>query len=312
MAKMRINCHSQDTRDAFTLLELLVVISIIAMLVGLLLPAVQMAREAARRAQCTNNLKQLGLAMHAYLTTYGVLPTSQGGIGQSPLITVLPCLEQRVLYSSLNFNAPISDDSNSTAIALRPAIFICPSDSYQPYGPATNYAGSIGDGYYQARYNGLFASTDVPSDHYVNPANIPDGMSNTVAFAEVLINRPALAFDERRNFYQFPGSPGVINPEQFASRCLALDGMIPNALQPKGHGWEDGVWPRTLYDHFMPINSHNCINNSAGATVLAASPAGSLHPGVQVRSLLTVTFALCSRLSILQCGVPWGRAMGQR
>ena len=101
-------------RRGFTLIELLVVIAIIAVLIGLLLPAVQSAREAARRAQCVNNLKQIGLAMHNYLSTndsvpplmiiYSPVGTDNTAQAFSPLARMLPYLEQTQIYNAINFN----------------------------------------------------------------------------------------------------------------------------------------------------------------------------------------------------------------
>src|SRR5262245_23444400 len=105
-------------RSGFTLIELLVVIAIIAVLIGLLLPAVQSAREAARRAQCTNNLKQLGIALHNYENAYSALPFGKGAdyssvLPNAPVYArwsthsqLLGFLEQKPLYDAINFNLP--------------------------------------------------------------------------------------------------------------------------------------------------------------------------------------------------------------
>jgi prepilin-type N-terminal cleavage/methylation domain-containing protein/prepilin-type processing-associated H-X9-DG protein len=130
-------------RAGFTLIELLVVIAIIAVLIALLLPAVQSAREAARRAQCTNNLKQIGLAMHNYVSVHDSFPPGwKGCCWGTWLIYVMPHLEQQAIYNSWNFagnnlwqpgeyfESPFryGSPSNLTVTTTRISTFYCPSD----------------------------------------------------------------------------------------------------------------------------------------------------------------------------------------
>lgn len=160
-----------SARSGFTLVELLVVIAIIGILIALLLPAVQAAREAARRSQCTNNMKQIGVAMHNYADVYGRFPMP--GWQQDPQgwtqrfsnrVRLLPYMEQQQLYNNLNFNIG-AGNANAEQLAYMPpgpppangvkienmtlTAWICPSDNSPMQTPnggrgTVNYTGSIG------------------------------------------------------------------------------------------------------------------------------------------------------------------------
>jgi prepilin-type N-terminal cleavage/methylation domain-containing protein/prepilin-type processing-associated H-X9-DG protein len=157
------------SRRGFTLIELLVVIAIIAILIALLLPAVQQAREAARRTQCRNNLKQLGLALHNYHDAYNTFPYVSGftaNLGYSWLPGALPYLDQAPLYNQFNFSTAVSCATMQVAISTPLPFLGCPSEPAQlvrtdrafpvtcatgttnsTNAMATSYAGSYGDGF---------------------------------------------------------------------------------------------------------------------------------------------------------------------
>lgn len=133
-------------RRGFTLIELLVVIAIIAILVALLLPAVQQAREAARRSSCKNNIKQLGLALHNYHDTHRMFPINWGvdftvnnGTPQATWIMyILPFIEESALYDTLNFNVDMSDPANNAASLTKIETIMCPSDALNGKGLLPN------------------------------------------------------------------------------------------------------------------------------------------------------------------------------
>jgi len=192
---------------AFTLIELLVVIAIIAVLIALLLPAVQSAREAARRSQCTNNLKQIGLALHNYESAQGSFPWNQNtynniypnpstpgaggnddGNSWSALALMLPYMEQTQVSNAINFSfgfnefagqSGLADPVQGTAVQVTIASFICPSDA----GKGRNsYRASNGTNWdWWSRESGAGPMTR-GADSKIS--NVTDGTSNTIAFGE--------------------------------------------------------------------------------------------------------------------------------
>jgi prepilin-type N-terminal cleavage/methylation domain-containing protein/prepilin-type processing-associated H-X9-DG protein len=252
----------RDLRRGFTLIELLVVIAIIAVLISLLLPAVQSAREAARRMQCTNNMKQLGLALHNYLSANNAFP--MGGAkqmdptysppaayeweGYSSFAMMLPYLEQTALFNACNLSicpdtgGGVAQAPNYTAYNTKLNAFLCPSDPYSGIQNLCNYAGSMG------------TTTYMPQDQVNGPANgahadttgiftiwktysiqsITDGSSNTLAFAEQLVGNGASGFQRYAPYGSSPLYRGnlVFSPASFVVQSGRVYDIsaIPNAI----------------------------------------------------------------------------------
>ena len=194
-------CRStqHEAGKGFTLIELLVVIAIIAVLIALLLPAVQQAREAARRTQCRNNMHQIGLALHNYHDAYGCLPSGAVGLRGRPqdgwpmhtwMTMILPFVDESALYNAYNFSLRFDNGGNTTVTRAFIAQYVCPSSSTDgvvgEFG-MSHYAGSAGAKLYSSsggvgceQQSGvLFAVSSV------RVRDIRDGTSNTIAAGEI-------------------------------------------------------------------------------------------------------------------------------
>jgi prepilin-type N-terminal cleavage/methylation domain-containing protein/prepilin-type processing-associated H-X9-DG protein len=319
-------------RPGFTLIEVLVVIAIIGLLVALLLPAVQSAREAARRMQCTNNLKQIGLALHQYHDSVGSLPWGEGPNdwnNWSAHAMLLPYLEQGAVFNAINFANYVlppdnfalpgdpANDRNVTALLTRLNILLCPSDLDRltaPHGHV-NYCTNAGTGHDFAPKgppSGLFAQVPY-SPGAVSFQSIIDGLSQTAALSERVkgVGNQSDAYDPLTPSSSLVEGYGLQAATADYYRACSKTAPVPGIalhLNPGVGGlgayWFYGGPMSSRYNHIMPPNTWSCGSEQSDG----AYTASSRHPGV-----VNVLFADGSTRAIkATIAVPVWWALGTR
>lgn len=289
------------SKRGFTLVELLVVIAIIGVMVGLLLPAVQAAREAARRMSCSNNMKQLGLALHNYHDTHKSLPFRMGGPSYnqwvSGLVMLLPFMEQGPLWEQIsspgtfggnNYPAfgpyPWEYGTYTPWLTTVPG-FGCPSDGEASRTVAgqpgrSSYCFNVGDSTptnFTDHSRGPFAWRTTYSF-----AGITDGLTNTLGMSERVVGMDGTRIKGGTviNHGSVTTDPANNNP----SMCMATRGVSGNYIAGvsttgwAGRNWSHGGSGRTQFNTILPPNAPSC-SGTANDAEPAIVPPTSLHPG---------------------------------
>jgi prepilin-type N-terminal cleavage/methylation domain-containing protein len=295
----------RSARRAFTLIELLVVIAIIGILVALLLPAVQAAREAGRRAQCRSNLHQIGLALHNYEGTYRALPLSIQVIGTGNtlesngcwgiLARLLPYFEQSNLFQQCNFQLNKEEPANAAAIQQQLPMYLCPSEihtdvSTHPYGLSaiSSYGFCTGDWFVWGGAKGPWNRTSFGPDRSLRLASITDGLTQTIFASEVKTYQPVYICDNVG--LSLIQNPNNVPPPTADPLTIAPEYNGGCRLYLLGHTeWSDGNSHATGFTTAWPPNKFtpgptgvdmdlNGINEEDGGPTFAAITSRSWHP----------------------------------
>lgn len=301
-----MNCR----RAAFTLIELMVVMGLIGVLIALLLPATQAARESARRASCQNNLRQIGIAMAGYHESNNCFPsvsTSIGPFGKyfglfSAHVRLLPYLDHRSLYNGVNFflgtipvdtlaaspttlagmNPGAINAPNTTVIGTSLAVFLCPSDGIATKGPGSNYRGNAGVGptlstdvEFPDSGNGLIAESQL-----VDAARVPDGLSHTAAFSERVrgsgqVGRPNPSRDAYSQYSL------VLTADDLIKSCRIAAREDTPATVAEGRWWFWMGRDQTVYNHAQTPNGTvpDCLLPLVFGSSIGMATARGVHPG---------------------------------
>jgi prepilin-type N-terminal cleavage/methylation domain-containing protein/prepilin-type processing-associated H-X9-DG protein len=296
-------------RQGFTLIELLVVIAIIAVLVGMLLPAVQKVREAANKSKCQNHLKQLGIALHNYEGAIGRWPPLYPGTAPnstafnykytwSVLALLNPYLEQTSIYNNMDLTQPMYDPANQItaanrfAVVQKVSIFLCPSDRGLPVSSAygvtdmgpTNYVACHGSGVSGGGYGSPIGGDGVfPAVNGVRITDIADGTSNTAALSESILGDGAEVSatqpGDEKVAYKYLGYTGTLPSD---SACSGSP-QSWNGYNRRGFMWASGEARCVSYNHYYTPNSKNfdCIANDPTMTYISVGyrSARSRHTG---------------------------------
>ncbi|MBI3465629.1 MAG: DUF1559 domain-containing protein [Planctomycetes bacterium] len=292
-------------RTGLSILELLVVVAVIALLVAILLPAIQIARESARRASCSNKLHQIGLAFHAYEADHKVFPpgTVSWRIG-TPIrpvagpwnqnVLLLHHLGENVLYNAINLSLHYQDDANATIAGRSLEYFLCPSDTHPQAGRfgVANYKACVGSGLFRpgldvevdpatfvtdlrTRPDGFFATG---RGH--GPNDIKDGLSRTAAFSEMLHGSDLAGIDWKTLPAPQLGLTLHISVTPATQRKLMDVCDDPTLItgsfstDPSGRPW----CTRDPYTHLFTPGKRSCFGGNIG-DVFSPLTASSRHSG---------------------------------
>lgn len=329
-------------RRGFTLIELLVTTGIISILIAMALPAVQSAREAARRSICQSNLRQIGNALQSYELLHQCFPPALTSMNRhkgpillpgvdyfgkfSFLSRLLPHLDQSTVFAAINFDVgcdfvdalgpgdPIASYSgfpeNMTAYSTTISVFLCPSDGSTPMPGAVSYRGCTGEGgeyvtsaEFPDSANGVF-----PIFGRVSSARLPDGLSHTVAVSERLRGSLSDARSVVRD--AFPLSEATMTADDLMAACriAARPEKPPISFTGNGRWWAVTGLGMTLYSQTQPPNGRvpDCLRVAGSATGMTT--ARSRHPG-GVHALMADG---STRFVLNSIALPTWRALGTR